>query len=46
MKFASRTEFVATEVLADVIAHVVIKTVIDPLINTFLPKSKKSTDSK
>lgn len=38
---------IASEAAADILSHIVIKTVVDPLINTFLPKVKnRKTEAK
>lgn len=46
MKLQLHADRVATDVVADVISHIVVKTVVDPLINTFLPLKKTETPAK
>lgn len=42
MKLKQHAEYAVSQVVAETLAHIVIKTVVDPLINTFLPKPKKT----
>lgn len=40
MKMKRHVEYGISTIVADVITHVVIKTVVDPLIDTFMPTKK------